>query len=35
VFDLDSMWVGTERRRGSMDIREAVIERDGLICTQK
>ena len=32
VFDLDSVWLGTERRRGKQDIREAVIERDGLIC---
>jgi 5-methylcytosine-specific restriction endonuclease McrA len=29
---LDSVWLGTERRRGKQDIREAVIERDGLIC---
>jgi 5-methylcytosine-specific restriction endonuclease McrA len=32
VFDLDRMWLGTERRRGKQDIREAVIERDGLRC---
>lgn len=32
VFDLDSVWLGTERRRGKQDIREAVIERDGLTC---
>jgi 5-methylcytosine-specific restriction endonuclease McrA len=32
VFDLDYVWLGTERRRGKQDIREAVIERDGLTC---
>ncbi len=33
VFDLERVWLGTERRRGKQDIREAVIERDGPICT--
>jgi len=32
IFDLDYVWLGTERRRGKQDIREAVIERDGLQC---
>jgi group II intron reverse transcriptase/maturase len=32
LFDLDYVWLGTERRRGKQDIREAVIERDGLTC---
>jgi 5-methylcytosine-specific restriction endonuclease McrA len=34
VFDLDRAWLGTERRRGKQDIREAVIERDGLTCKE-
>jgi len=32
LFDLEDVWLGTERRRGQQDIREAVIERDGLNC---
>ena len=32
LFDLDEVWLGTERRRGTQDIREAVIDREGLIC---
>jgi RNA-directed DNA polymerase len=32
IFDLDYVWLGTERRRGKQDSREAVIERDGLKC---
>lgn len=32
LFDLDDVWLGTERRRGAQDIREAVLERDGLLC---
>jgi RNA-directed DNA polymerase len=34
LFDLEDSWLGTERRRGKQDIREAVLERGGLTCRQ-